>query len=715
MLKIKKICSIIAALVIFIIISTINISAQAPYQTYTYSYSGDVQISPNAFIPQERISQFGEAGALNFPTDIIVDANENLVIADAENNRVVILNQSFEFITQLTGAGNNGEDSFNIPSGVFSSDYDGNLYVADTQNGRIVVFNKDYQYIKTFESPSASVFPENFVYLPTAVSVDAAGRMYVISKGTNMGVIFLDSEGEFIGFIGAQRVVADITELIARAFMSEEQIERSASFVPMEYSNLTIDSKGFVYVTASSIDRASLYNAVSSRSSASTYAPIKKINTSGVDVLRRSGFFPPVGNVNFSPYSVSSDTLSKLQNPSKIIEVCLLENETYILVDENQSKMFCYDSYGNLLYAFGGNGTATGLFGNLVSVAYHNGKLYALDKLDGSVTVFNKTEYAKKIDEVMLLQENREFDKASELWNEILESNSNFDLAYLGVGKSYMELGDYKEAMSTFKLIGNKEYYGKAFELYRAEFLNKYGIYVILGVILLVVGITILFNRIKKYNLSRVYSKPQRTLAEEMAYGMYVIYHPFNGFWDLKYQKRGSVRSASLILAIACAAFVINDLWSGYYTSNLNDKSSIIMSLGMLLGPVFLWIASNWSFTSLMDGKGSFKDIYISTCYSLIPLILFLIPITVFSHFAVSGEVAILELFTAIAYFWMVILIFFGSMTVHDYSFGKNIFVTVLSIIGMAFILFLLMVFFNLIGEMGSFVGNIFEEISFRL
>jgi len=715
MLKFKKLCRLLSVVLIVTLITVlpITVSAKTPYQTYTYSYSGDVQISPNAFVPNGRISQFGDAGTLKFPTDIIADYCGNLVVADADNNRVVVMNKNFEYITQLTGVSEN--DLFNSPQGVFSSSVDGNLYVADTNNARIVVFDKNYSYIKTFNAPSASVFPENFSYLPTAVSVDAAGRMYVISKGTNMGVIFLDSEGEFIGFIGAQRVVANMAELIARAFMSEEQIERSASFVPMEYSNLTIDSKGFVYVTASSVDRASLFNSVNSRSSASTYAPIKKINTSGVDVLRRSGFFPPVGNVNFSPYSVSKDTLSKLQNPSKIIEVCLLENETYMLVDENQSKMFCYDNYGNLLYAFGGSGAAEGLFENLVSVAYDNGTLYALDKTNGSVTVFTKTDYANKIDTVMLLQENREFDKASLLWNEILESNSNFDLAYLGIGKSQMETGKYKEAMATFKLIGNQEYYGKAFELYRAEFLQKYGMYVIFGVILLAIGISSVFGKIKKYNASMELSANKNCFKGQLAYGMYAIYHPFNGFWEIKHQKRGGVAAASVILTAATVVFVTNDLWSGYYATELDSKSSIIVSTGMFLIPIFLWMASNWSFTSLMDGKGNFKDIYIVTCYSLIPIILILLPITVISHFVIPEEGAILGLFTGLAYFWMILLIFFGGMTIHDYSFLKNIFVVILTIIGMAFILFLIMVFLNLISEMGMFVGNIFEELSFRL
>ena len=54
-------------------------------------------------------------------------------------------------------------------------------------------------------------------------------------------------------------------------------------------------------------------------------------------------------------------------------------NGMYTLVDKEYSKLFTYDSYGNLLYAFGGEGEALGLFGQLASVACDGDRLLALD------------------------------------------------------------------------------------------------------------------------------------------------------------------------------------------------------------------------------------------------------------------------------------------------------------------------------------------------
>ena len=51
--------------------------------------------------------------------------------------------------------------------------------------------------------------------------------------------------------------------------------------------------------------------------------------------------------------------------------------------------------------------------------------------------------------------------------------NSNYELAYVGIGKSLLRQGKYKEAMENFKMGNNKTYYSKAFQGYRDEFLEE--------------------------------------------------------------------------------------------------------------------------------------------------------------------------------------------------------------------------------------------------
>ena len=147
----KKIAA--AALLLTLAAGAFPVLAETPYETYTYSYEGDVQISPSAYTPDKKVSTFGEAGTLNAPADIIRDGRGNFVVADKENNRIVVLDpQTLHAVKILDGfTGKNGQpDTFNKPQGVFSAP-SGRLYVADTDNGRLVVFDKDYAYVTTID------------------------------------------------------------------------------------------------------------------------------------------------------------------------------------------------------------------------------------------------------------------------------------------------------------------------------------------------------------------------------------------------------------------------------------------------------------------------------------------------------------------------------------------------------------------------------------
>lgn len=698
----KRSIKYLIAFILVICFSAISVSAATPYETYTYSYSGDVQISPAAYNPQIKISEFGDAGILKSPNDILYDSKRDyIIIADTGNNRIVVIDKNFNVVKIISEFNN---DKFNEPYGVFVNN-DGNLYVADTKNGRIVIFNEKFEFVKILPTLSADVLPEGFTYMPTSVVVDNADNVYVVSMNTNMGVISLDPEGNFEGFFGAQEVAVNPLETFWRNLMSDEQLDRSESYVSVEYSNITIDEKGFAYVTCSDIDRYELYNAVNTRSSSSAYAPIKKLNPAGTDVLVRNGFFPPVGDIEFNAYKGDPE-------PSKIGDVELLENGMYSLLDASKNKIFTYDSSGNLLYAFGGTGEAAGLYHSLTSFTWNNGKFYMLDAYDGSITVLNRTEYGALLDEVIGYQETMQYEKADALWQTIIAKNNNFDMAYLGLGKIALEQGEYEEAMEYFKIIGDKTYYEKAFKLQREGILQKIGFLTFAIVIAVVLLIVWLIGKVGKYNEKLTESRHSGKFFDEIIFGFYVMRHPFNGYWSLKMEKRGSVRAATFWMSVSGVSAIFAALGACYLQKAENP--SVVSALSNTVFPLLLAIVSNMCFTTLMDGKGTFKDTYIAVSYATVPYALCTIPLTLISHVLISDELSILNLFTTVVLAWVLMLVFCGLMTIHDYSFGKNILVCALTIAGIAFMLFIGIVFLSLTGKVISLVTSIVTEVSYR-
>jgi len=107
--------------------------------------------------------------------------------------------------------------------------------------------------------------------------------------------------------------------------------------------------------------------------------------------------------------------------------------------------------------------------------------------------------------------------------------------------------------------------------------------------------------------------------------------------------------------------------------------------------------------------------VYVATCYALFPLILTLVPATLFSNIVLAEETGIINLLVSIGYIWTFILIFFGAQTTHDYTMGKNIIMTVATILGMAIVMFIGILFTSLISNMVSFVTNIVVELQYRM
>ena len=130
--------------------------------------------------------------------------------------------------------------------------------------------------------------------------------------------------------------------------------------------------------------------------------------------------------------------------------------------------------------------------------------------------------------------------------------------------------------------------------------------------------------------------------------------------------------------------------------------------------PFFLFVISNWCFTTLFDGEGSFKDIFVATSYSLFPLPVLVIISTALTHVLVGTESQIPTLILTVGYIYMAFLIIIGMQVTHDYSTGKNIVTIVATIAGMVIILFIVVLFTTLISKMASFVTTITSELSLR-
>ncbi len=709
----KKLSRILVSLISLLILFTTVVGAATPYATYTYSSSEFVLNSPAAYVPDRIVDSnyIGLKTPLGDPRDLFVASDSTVYIADAANNRIVCMDRYFKLQFEISKFNNEQgvPDMLSEPSGVFVNDKF--IYVCDSSNNRIVMFNRDGSFHKVIPAPVSALFDEGAIYKPVACAVDEYGRLFIVSSTTYQGIIVMSEDGGFHGFIGATQVQISALEILWRNFQTKEQRESSSKFVSTEFNNITIDADNFIYVTTSSIDESAQQATIQSKDG--TNAPVKKLNASGADVMRRNGFFAPHGEVK-----VSQSPLDPITGPSRIVDAAVGPEGTWSIIDEKRSKVYTYDKDGSLLFIFGDTGVQFGNITSAKAVTYQGTNILVLDKAmdKKSITVYRRTEYGDLLIGALEHQNDRVYDVAIDDWTAILKHNNNYDAAYIGIGKALYRAGQYEEAMEYYRYAYETENYSLAYQEIRKEFLSKWIVPVLVGIVLIFVLIGKFLGYAAKINKKAQLKVGRKSLKEEMLYPFHLIFHPFDGFWDLKHEKRGSVRSAFLILVITIASFCYQAVGRGYIFNPREAGSlSIIMVAVSILLPLFLWCIANWCLTTLFEGEGSFKDIFVASCYALTPLPLLTIPSVLLSNVLTFNEGQIITLLSAIAFVWMGALIFVGMMVTHDYSMFKNILTTIGTIVGAVFIMFLAILFASLLAKMVSFVSSIIVEINYRM
>ena len=165
------------------------------------SDAGLHQIS--VFSKERKLEAMFGSDELGRPSGMAID-NENrfLYVADVARERIAVFDaDTLKFLRAVGGpAKEEADDSpatFAKPTNV-AVDGDGNLYVADTLNSRIQMFDADGNFISMFGKAGDG---PGFFARPKGIAVDADGHVWVADALQNRVQIF-DREGHLLAFFG---------------------------------------------------------------------------------------------------------------------------------------------------------------------------------------------------------------------------------------------------------------------------------------------------------------------------------------------------------------------------------------------------------------------------------------------------------------------------------------------------------------------------------
>ncbi|MGN0592650.1 MAG: Yip1 family protein [Ruminococcus sp.] len=196
----------------------------------------------------------------------------------------------------------------------------------------------------------------------------------------------------------------------------------------------------------------------------------------------------------------------------------------------------------------------------------------------------------------------------------------------------------------------------------------------------------------------------------------HTVFHPFEGFEDLRWKKGGSMLYASLIVVLWFIGSILYSNFCGkQFVMSSTKLFSIVPFVVQTIVLFLTWVVGNWSICTLLEGEGTMRKIYIYSAYALIPYVAQMYIQVILSHLLTQDEIIFITTVQVIGVIWSVVLMFMAIKAVHQYSVSKTIFAIILTIVAMLLILVLLVLLVALFQQVYVFATSVYTEISYRL
>lgn len=711
--------SLLLVLLTLVPVCGITASAQSlndpAYDNYTY-WAAPGATRPTTAAPMYELERVVTGatlgtGPISEPSDVYVDAAGLIYLVDAANGRVLVMNPDYTLKTEIKGLSYNGEGlDFTGAQGIFVTK-DQKIYIADTENARVIVTNLQKQVTNILTLPKADVIPSTFSYRPSKIVIDSRGYTYIVSDGSYYGALLYMPDGTFSGFYGSNSVTSSVLDVFSRIwdmlFVSDTKKENAEKTLPYAFTDISIDKDDFVYTATGAVSTW-----------VSNAGQLKKLSPGGTNVLKNKTGSKAVSAEGFdfsdgkgTKYATASGYYAWRVADVRSMDVDA--NGFMYAVCGTYGHIFIYDQECNQLSIFGGGngaGTQKGTFNRAqaLQLNQHNEDVLVVDKMNANLTVFKETEYGKLVKKAQALTNAGSYAEAKDLWNQVLAYDRNSQLAYRGLAKTFVMEEDYKSALEYAKLGFDRTTYATAYRYVRNDYISNNFVWLFLLLALVVGGLIAFLVYTNKHSVKLIKNQKVSTMFS-------CLTHPFDACKQVRYYGQGSVLLATIVLVLYFITSVCNDIYSGFMYGMLDKSSySATFTFCMTIGFYLLWTLCNWAISTLFNGKGRMKEIYIVSCYSLLPLVFSNILLIILTNVVVPEEILIISVVSVVFQALFYIIMCVGIMTVQEFGFFKFLLLTAATLLGMFICLFIAFMIFVLLQQMFSFIDTIYKEVSYR-
>ncbi len=195
-----------------------------------------------------------------------------------------------------------------------------------------------------------------------------------------------------------------------------------------------------------------------------------------------------------------------------------------------------------------------------------------------------------------------------------------------------------------------------------------------------------------------------------------MLKNPFDELYDLKKKKHGSVVSATIIFVSVFIIYLF-DMFARSFSFRMVDvKSATMLSVAVLfIVPAFLWVVGNYMVSAISEGEGSFRSVYISTAYSLVPYVL-IGPIVILSTYVLTlNEAVIVHYLWVIAILWSGALLCISVREIHNYTVKETVKIILLTLFFMIMAVIVCTILFLIGQQVILFFKDIVNEVTYHV
>lgn len=674
----------LAVLIVAGLLGTMSVTAYMPYgDSYVYTDEDKTERIPiaDAYDYTYKIQTFDGADTFKSPSDLFIDAQGFMYIADSGNDRIVKMSARGELQQIYTEADGL---SFRNPTGVFV-DAQSQIYVADSGNQRVVILSQAGEFVNKFVLPESDLLSDVSEFNPNKLAYsEVTGYLYVIQGKQFMAIA---EDNSFVGYVGSTKVPYDFLNYLFRMFATEKQKSKVSKKEPAVYNNFFLSSDNLIYAVTSGKDNQ-----------------LKIINAVDENIFSAGNY----GEIIYTDYTAIYPNFADIT----LSQECIITT-----IEANSGKIYQYTTAGDLLATFGGKGEVDGYFNVPVAIDCDvDGNLFVLDSGKGSVQVFKPTQFIKKVQQAYITFSNGKYEESFALWDEVSRLDATYPLASTILGNIYERQENYDIAMEKYRLAQDFKGYGTSYDEKLKLVMRDHFTWFALGFVAIAVCAVLVFLKLKK---------TAKGYSADLFYGgqtgwrfygklcLLQLFHPHHVYELLK-RDRQKLRMWPMIILLS-VTMGIRYLY--LYLTNYSMSHVLpadvqpVLELMTLMVPTLAFIICNYGLITVMSGEAKLRELATSLSYCFMPYIVAMPIMTVVSYLIKSTDAGVYTVIMYIIYGWVALLVFCSVRYANDFNVKQTVGILLLTIVAMLLLLVALLLLFALVSQVVLFLQDFAAEL----